>query len=472
MYMMKIAYKRLIDLGLAVKETIHGSRKGIEDTAVSLLPQIALLFANFVIAILIARGLGPDGMGKYALILSVSGLATALSDLGIGQTAIRFAARAAAIGDTEQQHSVLRWAFRLRMILILLITLLAFAVIPYIAANLWHAGTLISLMRLSLMTSVFIAISSVPTIYFQSLKNFKMNTIVSIGQTFILLLGVILITCLNKWSLESLVIINLIVTAISSLIFLSIVPKTIIISKADYQGSLSIILKQFIRAPVQKLKVPKSLDNHNIDNFAFLMVVTSIIVALIMRSDVWLMGVFLDKHTIGVYSVASRFASPLAMGLAALNTALWPRASALMAIKNARDLLKNTYRLCTMAAIISVGYSIFVPLFLPYVFGYGYESGVLLAQLLCLRYSLAFLIAPIGIIGYSFGFINSYWKMNIIQLIIVVLINIIFLPRIGPISSAIALIVNELVGAVIIGIMTIRKLKSCNMDVQHAISTK
>src|SRR6266702_2820806 len=110
----------------SLENIVTSSRKGIEDVIISMVPQSFSVLAGFLISVLIARGLGPEGMGNYALVLSVSGLAAALSDLGIGQTAIRFASRAASRNESENQLAILRWAFRLRILLVILITFIAY----------------------------------------------------------------------------------------------------------------------------------------------------------------------------------------------------------------------------------------------------------------------------------------------------------------------------------------------------------
>ena len=69
---------------------------GMRDVALGLVPQGLAAITGFVGSVLIARGLGPARLGEYALVMSVAGLATSLADLGVGQTAIRFAARAAS----------------------------------------------------------------------------------------------------------------------------------------------------------------------------------------------------------------------------------------------------------------------------------------------------------------------------------------------------------------------------------------
>lgn len=439
-------------------KTATDSRKGIEDVIISMIPQAAALIAGLVSSILVARGLGPDGMGKYALILSVSGLVTELSDLGIGQTAIRFASRAASLGETQDQFAVLRWAFRLRVSLVFLVTAIAFALAPVVSQKMWHAASLTPLVRLGLWTGIFGAIASVPMIYFQSLKRFKMNTVISVGKTLISLISILVIAWFNIWSLKWVIIASLIGSGLGAFTFLLSVPRATFFTVSEFQQLLRAKLRNFWRAPDQGVANSESPDASGVNSFAFFMLLSTIIVSLILRADVWLMGAFLDKSQLGLYSVATRFTLPLVMVLGALNTALWPRASALTSPQKIKELLQKTFRLSLVVAVGGAIYAIFAPLLTPWVFGSDYGSAILLGQILSLRYCLSILMSPIGVIGYSFGLVRVYWWINVIQLFVVVGVNLLLLSRIGAMGSALALIANEVVGFTIIGIIIRRKV--------------
>jgi O-antigen/teichoic acid export membrane protein len=78
--------------------------------------------------------------------------------------------------------------------------------------------------------------------------------------------------------------------------------------------------------------------------------------------------------------------------------------------------------------------------------------------MLSLRYVLAILSAPLGVIGYSLGLVRVYWLINLLQLATVLAINLVLLPRLGPVASAVAYLANELVGLSIVGTLTWRRL--------------
>lgn len=446
------------------RQTLTGSRQGTEDVVVSIVPNVVMMVTTLVASILMARGLGSAGMGQYALVMSVSGLATQLSDLGINKTAIRFAARAAAHGDTGLQFATLRWALRLRTVMVIVVSVAAFFAAPVIAGRYWHAENLAPLVRLSLWAGLGTAMAMIPRVYFQSIRRFRVNATVSSGQPVIFLLGILVIYTLAEWgvgdaiwTVGNVVIASVVTTAAGALVFLVIVPKAALFSLDDFRGPLREAINCFWRAPAQDIAVAQSLDDTSPTPFAFLMGLSAAIASVIQRADLWIMGYFLSQPEIGVYQVAMRLTVPLTALLGALNTALWPRASALTSTSQTLRLLRSTFAASGVAAIGSLVYAAFVPLLTPVLFGAEYKSGVLLGQLLCFRYCISLLICPIGVVGYSFGLVRTYWLINLLQLAVTVGLSVFLLPRIGAAGAAIALIANDAVGAVVAGAIILKR---------------
>ena len=429
--------------------TLFSSRQGVKDTIVSAVPQLVGLFTGFFGSVLVARGLGPTGMGQYALVMSLAGIAASLSDLGIGQTAIRYASRAVAVKDTPAQMAVLRWAFRWRLTLVFLSTTTFFLLAPYIA-KIWHSEALTPYMRLGLLGGVFAALASVPTVYFQSIKRFSTNASVTSAQRIISFAGILVLSVFSLWSLFNLVFVNLIASAIGAFAFLMIVPKAALWPRNAIHKLKGLSLRRFFASPKMQHGTNNELDSSSPAGFLRFHMLSTVIVMITLRADVWMMGYFLDKSELGIYSVATRFTLPLTIAIGALNTALWPRASGITDTHQIMGLLRKTLGLCALVAFSVSIYAICAPLLAPLVFGADYEESRLLGQVLCLRYSLSIIVCPLGIIGYSFGLVRVSWLINIIQLITVLLINMIFLPKMGSLASAIALCSNTMIGALLI----------------------
>lgn len=438
-------------------ENIKPFGKAIEDVIVSSIPQIVTILAGLVISALIARGLGPVGMGEYALILSIPTLIIGLSDLGIGQTAIRFASKAAFHDDENALFAILRWALRLRLLLITVIVIIFYFLAPIIATDIWHDEGLVNLIRLSLLIGIFTVISHIPSIYFQSLKRFRMNSLLLTMQTLVTLSGILIIAWLNLWSLQAVIVVSVIASIVNAILFMVSIPRTAFF--VHKKGKLAInSLKKFWNAPQINIET-ESIDEFKIGSFAFYMFLSSLAVMITLQADIWLLGFFLDKSLVGIYNVEKYFSVPLLVLLGAVNTALWPRASALAHRHQSIGMLKTTFKFSALIAGVCIIYSILAPFTTPWIFGAAYSSGILIGIVLCIRYCISILTCPIGIIGYNFGLVKVYWWINLIQLAAVVGINIWLLPVIGPMGSAIALIVNEIIGFSIQGLFIWRRIK-------------
>jgi O-antigen/teichoic acid export membrane protein len=431
-----------------LKKIMASSQKGIEDVALSIVPRVIAILVGIIISIVIARGLGPEDMGKYTLILSVSTLVAGLTDIGISQTAIRFSSQAAARGNKEDQFSILRWAFRFRLLLIIIITGTMFFLAPIVSDKVWNLKEISQLIRLSLLVGVFTAVASLAMVYYQSLKRFKMYATVNIIQSVISLLGILFLIFIGYWSLKIIIMISVVASVIGAVISVILVPKGIFFSLKETTILIKKKISNFFTFPIEYLN-----ESERPNKFAVYMMLSSVVVIITMKADVWLMGYFLSSAQIGIYSVAMRFALPLDVLLNGLSTALWPRASSLNDITKIMGLLKKTLKVSLILSIFVSIYSLVVPLFTTLIFGESYEETILLAQILCFRYAISILVCPIGVIGYSYGLVRAYWYINIIQLIIVIGINISFLPTLGPVASALALAANTVIGAVISGLL-------------------
>ena len=444
---------------ISIYQAFLHSRQGIIDTIVSTIPQGVGVLTGFFGSVLIARGLGPDALGQYALVMSFSGIALSLSDLGVGQTAIRFASRADSDGLTSKHTEVLRWALRWRLALVFSMTTLLYILVPYIA-SLWRVSSLTGILRLGLMTGVFAAISSVPSIYFQSKKKFFINAKVLTTQRLLAFIGILAIYLINIWSIRNIVIASLASTAIGAIIFIIIVPFDALWKRGELTFN-SRFFKQYFSNP--NIGASNKYDSSSPMNFLKYQVIATIVVMVTLRTDVWMMGFYLDKYEIGIYSVAVRFTLPLTIILNALTTALWPRASGVRDHNKNMQLFKTTFKWTLALSLIMTIYAIVAPNLATIIFGTEYAESTRLGQILSLRYCVSILICPIGIIGYNYGLVKASWIFNIVQLIAVIFINMIFLPKIGALASAYALLVNEIIGAFMTGTLIFYRKDKLNV---------
>ena len=441
------------------KKVIFDSLKAIEDVIVSVFPGMAGLLTGAITAALIARGLGPSGMGQYALVISVSSFTLGLSDMGIGQTAIRYASRAASQGDVEGQFAILRWTFRLRMLFVLALSLVVFILAPTIAGTIWHDSSLTPLLRLGLLIGIFGTLAHVPIIYSQSIRRFRMNSIIQVAQALISFAGILLVAFFALWHVELIIIVAVIATAIGALAFITVTPKAALLKFDRSWRPSHFKLRGVLTPPAIKSGEPSAFDSSSIGSFARFNFVDQMVSVGAVSAPLWIMGIFLIKSQIGVYSVAGYVAIPISLLITAVNTAFWPRVAAATTLKENTDLLRRAMLLTIVTVIGALFYAVFAPLLVPFVFGAGYASGILLAQLLCLAACINLFTVPFGLIGYNFGVVRISWLINAGVLIILIAINVWLLPLIGPLAAASAVVIATVFCTACNGIFVWNKMR-------------
>lgn len=417
------------------------------DVLLALLPQVFSVIAGLGTSILTAHGLGPPEMGQLALVTSISSTAVWFSNPGIGQTAIRYAAR--AVGDRAAQLAVLRWAFRLRLLLTLVVVATFFALTPLLTEHVWQEASLTPLIWLSLPGCIAITLADIPPVYFQSQQRFGANAVVLIGQTCLGAGGMLLLAWCNSWSVQHVIITTLVTTTLGALVSLVCLPRSAMFPPGSVkelaQVRISAVWKSLGTAPA----LASEPDTTTPLNFALLTSLSNIIFMLMMRVDIWLMDIFLAPAQIGIYSIATRFTLPLTIILNALGMAVWTHASVPMDPPALLALLCKTFALSIQAALTGLVYAVTIPWLAPWLFGHRYAASVVPGQLLCISYCLPILTYPIGIIGFNFGLERVYWIINLLRLGLVAGLNVALLPLYGILAPPLVMIVSDMIGLTI-----------------------
>ena len=450
------SFKSVISLP---KKVIFESLKAIEDVIVSAFPGMAGLLTGAITAALIARGLGPFGMGQYALVISISSFTGGLSDMGIGQTAIRYASRAASQGDVKGLFAVLRWTFRLRMLFVLALSLIVFVLAPTIAGTIWHDNSLTPLLRLGLLIGIFTTLAHVPVVYSQSIRRFRMNSIIQVAQALISFAGIVLVAFFALWHVQLVVIVGVIATAIGALAFIAVTPKAAFFKSGRSGRRSHFKLRGALTPPAIKSAEPSAFDSSSIGSFARFNFIDQMVSVATISAPLWIIGIFLIKSQVGIYTVAGYVAIPISLLSTAVNTAFWPRVGAATTFKENADLLRRAMVLMVVTVTGALFYAAFAPLLVPFVFGAAYGSGILMAQLLCVAWCVNLFTVPFGLIGYNFGVVRVSWLINAGTLIIIIAIMVWLLPLIGLVGAALAALTGTVFCATCNGIFVWNKMR-------------
>lgn len=188
--------------------------------------------------------------------------------------------------------------------------------------------------------------------------------------------------------------------------------------------------------------------------------VSSVIVMVYTRLDVWILGTIKDPSAVGAYAIANKIVLPLSMVLGALSAALWPRVSSAKNQQELRNLFRRTLAMSALLAIPAAIYSLVGPVLIPILFGVKYEAGVLPAQLLGLRYVIDIIVCPVGIVGYGFGMVKIYPLINFAQMLVMVILSVSLLKSYGAVAVALGILLADLLGMILSALILYKRMKA------------
>jgi len=415
----------------------------LENILTLIVPKAFGLLANVASTILIVRALSVEDVGAYTLVVGYYMLMLVLSDLGINQTVLRYAAKVARL---EREHTLLmNWGVRLKLLSLCAFGLLFLLLAP-IVAELWGNTSLVPMMQLSLLTGVASSMLAMPIVYFQSKQAFKQVGVLIAMQSVFNLLPLLYLQFSRAWSLVAVVVSGVVSSGLILVIGMMMMPIKTYWNTDTFKQCLT-EPKSIVIAPLKR-EFNSETEFLSPTRYLLFIMPAGLLFALASRVDVWLMGYFLTKSEIGVYGLAQRIALPLMAVSESVDGALSPVASAIKERERVGSFLKSS--LLTVGGVIAMGllYAALVPQVVPVLFGEAYQSGVWVTSLLCLRLVVGMASSPFTWIAYNFDYAKVQWAVRIVQLGVMIALNLVLLSHWGIFAPATAWIMFELIGTI------------------------
>ena len=375
---------------------------------------IAMIFAFFHTVILV-RILSISDFGYFSALFSFLLLISDVSDIGIGVSLSRFLPPLKKNPDREA--SFLKSAFLLQLAIIIGITSLIFIFAPFIAYLFLHGQERIILVRIivigitgSILTNFFIAALSARE---QFSSSAFINSILGIAR-------VAFLTPLIYFSLISLegvvwaLVICLIFSVVVGLILMK--PKFIFAKRAV--GDISRLL-----------------------HFTSFLGIARSLTAVSGRLDVLMLIALTNSVEAGIYSTASRVASLYPLFTGSFQTVLGPKISTISDFKHLKKFLSKVI-VGTLGLIASIIFLIIISEpFMLILFGPKVAASIPVLRYLLV--SMVFFVASTPAVVVAIYFLKKPYILtvnSILQLMIVLLGNLIFIPTFGKIGPAVSLI--------------------------------
>ena len=203
-------------------------------------------------------------------------------------------------------------------------------------------------------------------------------------------------------------------------------------------------LKKYVSRPQKDLNILKHMKSISV------LLMVSIAVEIYAMIDTTMLGVFCDNQTVGCYSNAMKLTRMVNTMAAAIGAVLFPRLSVIYGNKDKKqfgELVNKGLKIMLVIAVpASVGMIICSNSIVTIFFGSSFEQSVSILRVLAL-------MTPVVVCNTIMGGQvlvttqqeNKYVFTVVTASVINVILNLIFIPKYGAISAAIASLISEII---------------------------
>jgi len=377
-----------------------------------------------------SRVLGPEKFGEFSVGFALVMILTRINDIGFNNTILRF-------GSEMESHKEKNfiYSFTLKYKLIISIFIIIIGIL--------FSGSLTKVFNFSNHTIIFIALTiGLSTVYYEHLLN-MLQSLHRFNQA--IFINIIQASTKLVWA------ITLLVTGITSSLA----------TFAWYVAAPIVPVLFWKRFVTKDTAIDFKTKNSKIQNQILMLAKHSsvglIAAGFIENIDVLYLQKYLSTYEVGLYSGVSRISLIFALIAYSLGNVLYPRVAKYKNKDDVKAFIKKAFAIVLLSVI---GFLLFLPfgkLSILLTIGSQYLSGLNVLYLLTASSFIAVAVVPFIALFFSFK-ANWYFSVSgILQLVIVLIGNAIFVPKYGleaaawtRIATRLALFIFTLVIAMIL----------------------
>ncbi|QYA44587.1 oligosaccharide flippase family protein [Macrococcoides bohemicum] len=379
---------------------------------------IIIMFLGLLISILIARSLGPDKQGEYALFTLIPTIIYNLGNLGIGSSLIYL-----VNSNNEKKYEYLNMVLKIIYLLSMLNTLFG-GILMYLYFNYSNIDINFKEMLILYLLIPILFLNNILINFFQALKMYKYFSTLSIIPKLIqliLLIGIILFD-------TNTVLLTIMTFLISN--FISIIL------------SLSSIYKVMEKIPKSNEKInvreifEYGLKNHLANTITFVN----------YRFDQFMLGIFTNTYQIGIYNIAIIIVEKIWAITTPITTVLFPELSSIKAKDERLKITTKVTRILFVSNIILglLCYA-FMPIFIKLIFGKEYIQSIEVINILLIGILLMSIDKIISNDFASIGKAEINLRVTNITFIINMVLGFILIPTFGMKGAAFSTTISYIV---------------------------
>jgi O-antigen/teichoic acid export membrane protein len=380
-----------------------------------------------------ARVLGPDDLGRFALVMAVITICGTLADLGMTYTAVKFIAQ-----YVEERESTARRVARVYFVAKLLTgavaTLVVFLLAEPIALGVLNTPDLVPYLQLGAFTLIALGISSYPTTVLVGIGKFGWLGLAGVLNAAITLAGILLLLATNNLDLGGLVMWNVALPLVSTLPAWFFIPAGWLPWRWAKQAGYG-----------DEKEAHTGLARRMFD-FSKWILFSNLGSIIVTQGDLLLLGRLADPSAVGVYSVALA----LAMRLDVLNQSIFmvmmPRASQLSGQAEMKGYLRNVLRgTWRVAAVLGVAVILAQPVIgLLYGEEYAAVAPLFLALLVVVLFDLV--TSPLLLVAFPLNKPRVLAITDWLRVVVLGVAGAILIPVYGGFGAAAARLLARVTG--------------------------
>jgi O-antigen/teichoic acid export membrane protein len=369
--------------------------------------------------ILISRLLGPSKFGEFSLGFAIALILNRFSDIGLSTAIQRFVPKAEG---HDQVNKIVGYASRLKLVVVTIEVIVGLLIYQPLAAFLNFDNELIILMAflLSPATVIFEHFQAI----LQSLHRFWQSVMMNVIQA-VAKAGLALAFWVGQTQASVPILATYLAAPLLSVLAMRwLLPAWVKIK--PFTGDFS-----------TEKKLTKSVMGHAAIGFMAAGVIENIDILFVQR--------FLNTYEAGLYGGVSRVALIIGLMAFSLSTVLNPRVAAFTSRKQIRNFLNKSLILGGLCVLGFLVYLLVAEWVLILTVGREYIAGLQVMNILMASSFLTLAVIPLMALFFSFDAPWYFSVSGILQFVIIVGGNLMFVPTLGLEASAWTRLVSRLV---------------------------
>lgn len=401
----------------------------IGNTATAVLSVVALIF--------VSRTLGPEKFGVVATFNAIWLTISSLTDFGLGTSAIKFIS--SHLDRNKHKAAVyMRVIFQLELFIGVVIAVFGLLFSTQIA-NMLGGEYLLSAVRFGFVAGLFVSAGAFLGPFLMAFEQFKKLSIINIIGATYRMLGVVLLFSLAALSVEN---IFWLYTSVPFLIFI-------------------IAIFQTPRNYLEPMKLEEQKHAFgDIFNFTKWIFLSTIAAVAFGKLDIFFLSRVKGSTEVGLYAAAIQLTNFFPLIIGAIGGAILPWVSKL---RTRSELTKYAKKSTGGVLLICI---LLIPIFflsqpiINIVFGDRFNGSIGAFKLIFPGYLINLLTSTLTLIFYAVDKPKIITFINYVQLVIMIVVDLVFIPRIGLYGAALGFLISQIVGSIMIAYFARRTIAS------------